>query len=93
MTDSSFEEMAKQNLTIPFMYAYLRIVKTGFNKEAGFAVKMASNVAFTILSPWTVGILESEEKHLYAATSAAYPPKNGGKGGMHVGNHEVMKGS
>jgi len=93
MTDFSFEEMSKQAPTVSFVHSYPGVVKTGFNKEAGFAVRMASNLAFTLLSPLTVGIQESGERHLYAATSAAFPPKNGGKGGVEVESDKFMKGS
>ena len=88
MTDFTFEEMAKKNPSVSFVHAYPGIVKTGFAKEQGFAIKAASQLALTVLSRWTVGIEESGERHLYAATSSAYPPKGGEKGGI-----EVKKGS
>lgn len=96
MTNFSFEEMAKQNPTVSFVHTYPGVVKTAFYKEAGFAVRMASNLLLTILStvsPWTVDIQESGERHLYAATSSAYPPKSGEDGGIDIGGEEVMKGS
>ncbi|KAK4694108.1 hypothetical protein P7C71_g3416, partial [Lecanoromycetidae sp. Uapishka_2] len=93
MTDFSFEEMAKQNPSISFVHTYPGMVKTGFTKDAGFALKMALNLAVTVFSPWTVGIEESGERHLYAATSAAYPPKSGEKGGVGIGGDQPTKGS
>ncbi|CAD6584834.1 MAG: hypothetical protein ASARMPREDX12_001764 [Alectoria sarmentosa] len=93
MTDFTFEEMAKKNPTVSFVHTYPGVVKTGFAKEAGFAIKVVSQLALTVFSRWTVGIEESGERHLYAATSAAYPPKGGEKGGVEVGDGKVKKGS
>ncbi|KAK3172250.1 hypothetical protein OEA41_005570 [Lepraria neglecta] len=93
MTDFAFEEMAKQHPTTSFVHAYPGIVKTGFNKEAGFAMKTAVNAAYVLFAPWKVNIQESGERHLYAATSAAYPAKSGNEGGVDMGNEKVMKGS
>ena len=93
MTDFAFEEMAKQHPTTSFVHAYPGIVKTGFNKEAGFVIKTAANAAYVLLAPWKVNIQESGERHLYAATSAAYPAKSGNEGGVDMGNEKVMKGS
>lgn len=93
MTDFTFEEMAKKNPTISFVHAYPGLVKTGFAKEAGFAVRAASQLAWRVFSPWAVGIEESGDRHLYAATSAAYPPSAGEKCGIEVGEGEVKKGS
>lgn len=93
MTDFSFEELAKRNTSVSFVHTFPGVVKTGFNKEAGFVVRMASNLAFTLLSPWTVGLQESGERHLYAATSAAFPPMNGGENMVDIGKGPTMKGS
>ena len=93
MTDFTFEEMAKKTPSVSFVHAYPGAVKTGFAKEAGFAVRAASQVALALLSPWTVGIEESGERHLFAATSAAYPPRAGQKCGVGVREGEVKKGS
>ena len=91
MTDFTFEEMAKKNPPVSFVHAYPGVVKTGFTKEAGFAVRAASQLAFKLLA--SVGIEESGERHLYAATSAAYPPRDGEKGGVEVTDGMVKKGS
>lgn len=93
MTDFTFEEMAKKSPSVSFVHAYPGAVKTGFAKEAGFAVRAASQVALALLSPWTVGIEESGERHLFAATSAAYPPRAGQRCGVEVREGEVKKGS
>lgn len=93
MTGFAFEDMAKKNPSISFVHAYPGFVKTGFAKETGFAVRAASQLAFTLLSRWSVGIEESGQRHLYAATSAAYPPSAGEKCGVEVGEGEVKQGS
>ena len=93
MTHSAFEGMAKQHPTTSFLHAYPGIVKTGFSKEAGFAMKTAMNAAYVLLAPWKVDIQKSGERHLYATTSVAYPAKSGNEGGVDMGSEKVMKGS
>lgn len=93
MTDFAFEELAKENPNISFVHAFPGGVKTGWSKEASFPVRAASNLAYMLGSPWMVPINESGERHLYAATSARYPPKNGNGAGVDAGSEAVMKGS
>ena len=93
MTDFIFEEMAKKNPSVSFVHAYPGVVKTGFAKEASFAVRTASQLVLTVFSRWTVGIEESGERHLFAATSAAYPPSAGQKCGVEIGDGGVKNGS
>ena len=96
MTDLTFEEMAKKNPSVSFVHAYPGGVKTGFANETGFMVRAAYQLLLTLLtifSPMMVGIEESGERHLYAATSAAYPASAGEESGVDVGGGEVKKGS
>lgn len=93
MTDFAFEELAAENPTVSFVHSYPGGVKTGFFKESGFAIRAATQLAFALFSPWMLSIDESGERHLYAATSAAYPPQAGGKGGVEVENGHVKTGS
>ena len=93
MTDFAFEEMAVKHPNVAFVHAYPGFVKTGFAKDAGFAVKAATQLALLVLLRWTVGIEESGERHLYVATSAAYPPKGGETGGVELGDESVKQGS
>ena len=96
MNDFTFEEMAKKNPGVSFVHAFPGAVKTGFAKEASFAIRAASQlalVALSVFSRMTVGIEESGERHLFAATSAAYPPSDGQKSGVEVGEGGVKKGS
>lgn len=93
MTDFTFEELAKRHPSVSFVHAYPGIVKTGFAKNVNFAVRAASQLTLIVLSRWTVGIEESGERHLYVATSAAYPPSAGEKCGVELGGGGVKKGS
>ena len=93
MTGFTFEEMATKNPSVSFVHAYPGAVKTGFAKEQGFAIRTASLLAYRVLSRWAVGIEESGERHLFAATSAAFPPKGGEKAGVEVDEGKVKKGS
>ena len=93
MTDFSFEELAKQNPNVSFVHTFPGLIKTGFAKEASFIVKAASNLALSLGSLWTVGIQESGERHLHAATNAMYSPKSGGMGAVESDKTTIMKGS
>ena len=94
MTDFAFEELATKNPTVSFVHSYPGGVKTGFFKESGFAMRAIVQLAFTLFSPWTLGIDESGERHLYVATSAAYPPQTGDeKGGVEIEDGKVKTGS
>ena len=93
MTSLIFEEMALKVPSVSFVHAYPGFVKTGFAKDQPAAIRVANELATTILSWWAVGIEESGQRHLYAATSAAYPPKAGEKGGVEVSRGKVAKGS
>lgn len=96
MTDFTFEEMAKKTPSVSFVHTFPGAVKTGFAKEANFAIRAASQLALAALSVFsrmTVGIEESGERHLFAATSAAYPPNDGQKCGVEVGDGGVKIGS
>lgn len=88
-----FEEMGQKNPSVSFVHAYPGFVKTGFAKDLPSALRAANELATTILSWWAVGIEESGQRHLYAATSAAYPPKAGETGGVEVSGGGVAKGS
>ena len=93
MTDFTFEEFAKRNSTISFVHAYPGVVRTGFVKEQGAVVRIGLSLLSLVLWPLTVNIGESGERHLYAATSGAYPAKGGTEGGMELGAEKVKRGS
>ena len=93
MTDFTFEEFAKINPSVSFVHTFPGGVKTGFAKETGFAIRAASNLALILGSPWMTPIGESGERHLYTATSARYPAKNGTEAGVNAIGEQVIKGS
>ena len=93
MTSLIFEEMAQKTPSVSFVHSYPGFVKTGFAKEQPAAIRAANQFATAILSWWAVGIEESGERHLYLATSAAYTPRAGEKGGVEVSSGGVAKGS
>ncbi len=95
MTDFAFEEAAKQYPSISFIHCFPGLVKTGFMRETGTLVQLGGSLMSSLLSPWTVDINESGERHLFAATSGIYPAreeKNGGGLQPPVGQ-DVRKGS
>ena len=92
MTDFALEEFAKENPTVSFVHAYPGIVPTGFFKEQNVVLRIA--IPFlTRLAPMTIGIEESGERHLYVATSKAYPAKSGNESGVDTGTVAIRKGS
>ncbi|KAI9878588.1 MAG: hypothetical protein M1830_000499 [Pleopsidium flavum] len=93
MTDLAFEELAKQEPTISFVHAYPGWVKTGFFRSAGTLVNLGGKVLYALLAPWMVGFEESGERHLYAATSASYPSREGPDGVELTESMEVASGS
>ena len=93
MTDFAFEELANQNPTISFVHAYPGFVRTGYAKETGFAVRIATQAVYLLLTPFVIGIGESGERHLFVATSAAYPAQSGNEGGVSLEDGKAMKGS
>lgn len=92
MSDFAFEEAAKRYPKTAFVHAYPGAVKTGFMKETGALTRIGAKVAFALLSPWTVDITESGERHLYAATSGKYPAREN-DGGVEVAGERVMESS
>lgn len=93
MTDFAFEEFAKQNPAVSFVHAFPGYVKTGFSKESGTLVKSGFWLLSQVLRPMFTGIEESGERHLYIATSRAYPAKSGSESGVELGAETVKKGS
>lgn len=75
MTDFAFEEASKLHPTTSFIHSNPGMVKTGFMRETGALTRLAGNVAMTLLTPFGVEINESGERHLFAATSAIYRPR------------------
>ncbi|KAL4947819.1 hypothetical protein BDW69DRAFT_199349 [Aspergillus filifer] len=91
------EALAKRYRGSSFVHAYPSGVDTGVLRDfPGATVIMP--VARVLLKPWMVPLEESGERHLFAATSARYPPRTaadsgkGGEGDVAVGS-DGTKGS
>ena len=93
MKDFAFEELAKTNPTVSFVHAYPGFVKTGYFKEQNAFVRAGGSLLMTALTPWAFTIDQSGEKHLFAATSEKYPPKDGPQGGVASGGESILKGT
>ena len=76
MTDFYLESMAKKHPGTSFIHASPGAVKTGAARELPGIVQLAASVAFVLAKPFKmfVGLKESGERHLYAATAPAYAP-------------------
>ena len=85
LTTLSFEQLARSHPNISFVHSYPGGVQTEIlNKlmdtakgiwtyPAWFVKKFVSPVFWLISTPFTVPVEESGERHLFLATSAAYP--------------------
>ena len=93
MTDFTFEHLARECSTVSFVHAFPGYVKTGFSKEAGMLVRSGLWMVSQILRPIFTSIEESGERHLYIATSRAYPANSGMEMGAELGAETVKKGS
>lgn len=74
MNSFAAEELAKANPGTSFIHTYPGVVNTNIAQGFGPVMRTIMSGAMTVFSPFTVGIQESGERHLYAATSNAYPP-------------------
>ncbi|KAI9729243.1 MAG: hypothetical protein M1834_007035 [Cirrosporium novae-zelandiae] len=93
MTNFIVEELAKRNPSTSYVHAHPGIVKTNAFRDGGLLLRVGGELAYQLIRPWTIGIKESGERHLYASTSGAFPPKNGDTGTVAVGKTEIATGS
>ena len=70
--------MCSSDLGTTFVHAYPGIVKSGAARGAGPVLFPLLNMLTVLLRPWMVPVGESGERHLYAATSATFPPRADG---------------
>lgn len=75
MNSFAAEELAKANPGTSFIHAYPGMVKTNIAQGFGPTMRFIMSGAMTVFSPFAVGLQESGERHLYAATSSAYSPR------------------
>lgn len=74
MGDFFLEGMAARHPRTSFVHAYPSGVATGVMREVPGG-RVLSAVLGTLLRPWLVPLRESGERHLFAATTASFPPK------------------
>lgn len=79
MNSLAVGELASANPKTTFIHAYPGLVKTNIAHNLGTVARWASDLFMFFASPWMVDITECGERHLFAATSASYPPREGGK--------------
>lgn len=75
MNTFAAEELAKANPGTSFVHSYPGTVKTNITQGFGPIMRPIMNAVMVLGTPFAVGFQESGERHLYAATSGAYPPK------------------
>lgn len=92
MTSLAAEELAAAHPGTTFTHASPGIVKTGLAREAGPIAKVGMQVLIMLLKPWSVPLTESGERHLYAATSQSFPPRDQPAESSEVGSAGI-KGS
>lgn len=86
------EAMAKRHPHTSFIHAYPSGVATGAMRELPGS-RVLTTLLMPLLSPFLVPIEESGERHLFAATSPRFPPKDGvQEGDVAVGSNGA-KGS
>ena len=69
------EDLASKYPGTTFIHAYPGFVKTGLVRNHGFFMQLGVSALTTVIKPWMVPLDQSGERHLYAATSPAYPPQ------------------
>ena len=75
MTNFYLEHHATAHPTTTFIHAFPGAVKTNAGRDLPYPLQLAANAAFLVLRPFFVGLKESGERHLYAATAPVYAPK------------------
>lgn len=74
MTDLMMERFATANKGTAFVHTAPGVVKTNLGSDLPIYVRAAYRLAGPLLAPWTIGVKETGERHLYMATSNRYPP-------------------
>ncbi|KAN0071814.1 hypothetical protein V8E54_010410 [Elaphomyces granulatus] len=78
MNSLAVGELAASNPETSFIHAYPGVVKTNAGREFGPLVRLAISSLMLSFWPWVVPLPECGERHVYAATSTAFPPKAAG---------------
>ncbi|CAI7612820.1 short-chain dehydrogenase/reductase [Penicillium manginii] len=75
MTSLSMEELAAAHPATSFVHAYPSAVKTGLTRGLGPIARGALEGIYFLAKPFFVPLDESGERHLYAATSPRFSPR------------------
>jgi hypothetical protein len=78
MNSVELDSLAIKEPSISFIHSYPGIVSTGFGRGDGFLTETFIKITYLLLWPFSVGLGESGERHLYALTSPTFPPKSSG---------------
>jgi hypothetical protein len=89
MTSLAMEELASAHPSTSFVHAYPGIVKTSLMRDHGFLMKAALSALMVLITPLTVPLEESGERHLYAATNPSFSPRGLNDGDAAIGSDGV----
>ncbi|KAL5087933.1 hypothetical protein Trisim1_007339 [Trichoderma cf. simile WF8] len=96
MTDLMLERFAATWKGTAFVHTAPGVVKTNLGSGLPTYLRAAFKVAGPLLAPWTVGLHETGERHLFMATSNRYPPSelpNDSRCGAPTEKNGVAEGS
>jgi hypothetical protein len=95
MTDLMIERFAATNSETSFVHTAPGVVRTNLGSGLPTCVRAAYRLAGPLLTPWTINVEETGERHLYMATSNRYPPaehSNESSCGAPANKDEVAEG-
>lgn len=77
MNSLSMEHLASPSSypQISFIHSFPGIVRTRLGRDFGTASRLAINALMVLAKPWEIPLVESGERHLFAATSPQFPPR------------------
>lgn len=76
MNTLAAEQLASKYPDTSFIHASPGAVETRLHRDFGSLASVGLKFAFILARPWVTPILESGERHLFAATSMQYPPRS-----------------
>ncbi|RAH59670.1 short-chain dehydrogenases/reductase [Aspergillus piperis CBS 112811] len=81
LTTVAFEKLAEKAPTVSFINTHPRAVQTGITREVDNVRMWIVWLALLLFGRWIcIPAIESEERHLFVATSAKYPARDGDDG-------------
>ncbi|KAL4928627.1 uncharacterized protein BDV17DRAFT_291552 [Aspergillus undulatus] len=97
MTSLAMSHLSKQYPNVSFIHAFPGLVGTNIysNSFPGPIAAVYNYAIWPMMWPFSVGLKESGERHLFHLASSMYPARNGGDGGVQDGREgegEVANG-